>query len=372
MKKRKFGDIGEVSALGFGAMRMPKTKKGQVDVPEATRMIRHAIDQGVNYVDTAYFYHDGESERVVGQALQEGYRDRVYLATKLPLHMVKTPEDYDRILNDQLSKLQTDHVDFYMFHGVRGHSLEQINRLGLFDKMLAAKAEGRVRHIGFSFHDDHAGFLKLVDGWDQWEFCQIQYNYMDTENQAGTKGLEYAAAKGIPVIVMEPVLGGKLATAPNSVRALFEDHPVKKPPVRWALDFVWNRPEVSLLLSGMSTMAQLEENIAYAREAQANSLTPADFALLEKVKDEYRNLRPVPCTDCKYCMPCPSKVNIPANFNIYNDTFAFGVEASRGGYQWIQNERAELCVGCKQCEEKCPQQIQIAALMPKVHARLKA
>ncbi|MDR1532259.1 MAG: aldo/keto reductase [Clostridiales bacterium] len=369
MKMRKFGSIAEVSALGFGAMRLP-TQGNAVDEAEAVKMIRYAIDNGVNYVDTAYRYHDGESELTVGKALKDGYRSKTFLATKLPVWIVKTTEDYDEILNDQLKRLQTDYIDFYLFHSIGGKTLDNLFRLELFDKMLQAKAAGKIRHIGFSFHDDYDAFVKIIDSWDKWEFCQVQYNYMDTKNQAETRGLEYAASKGIPVIVMEPVLGGKLANAPESVQKMFDSHKVKRAPVQWALDFVWNRPEVSLLLSGMSNMQQLKENLEYADKAEQNVFTEEDFALLEIVKDEYKRLRPVPCTDCKYCLPCPKKVNIPANFRIYNDTFAFGLEASRGGYFWIKSESAQLCVGCKQCEAKCPQKIEISSLMPKVHERL--
>ncbi|GHV93881.1 aldo/keto reductase [Spirochaetia bacterium] len=371
MKTRKFGNIFDVSVLGFGAMRMP-VSGGHVDENEAIKMIRYAIDHSVNYIDTAYFYHNGESEEIVGKALLDGYRSKTMLATKLPLMgNVKCREDFDRLLEGQLKKLRTDHIDFYLLHSVNKNTWNDvILKLNLLDKMETAKKDGKIGHIGFSFHDDHDTFIKIIDAYDKWEFCQIQYNYMDTDNQAGTSGLEYAGSKGIPVIVMEPVLGGKLANTPPSVQQIFDQYHTKRTAIEWALNFVWSRREVPMLLSGMSSMEQLKENLRYAENAQYNALTDEDMAMLARVKEAYGKLRPVPCTECKYCMPCPSGVDIPANFSIYNDTFAFGLEASKGGYMWIRGQQADLCTSCGQCESKCPQKIGISALMPKVHERL--
>ncbi|MDR3238704.1 MAG: aldo/keto reductase [Clostridiales bacterium] len=372
MKTRKFGNIFDVSVLGFGAMRMP-TAGGAVDEREAVKLIRYAIDSGVNYVDTAFFYHKGESEKIVGRALKDGYRHKTMLATKLPLlGQIRTREDYDKTLDTQLAKLQTDHIDFYLLHGLNKRNWnDTVLKLDLIGKMESAKKAGKVKHFGFSFHDDHETFIKIVDSYDQWEFCQIQYNYIDTENQAGVQGLRYAASKGIPVIVMEPVLGGKIAAVPEKVREIFDSHPIQRSPVEWAFRFVWNHEEVITVLSGMSSMAQLEENLQYAENAQAGLLTEEDLAMLERVKTEYQKLRPVPCTACGYCLPCPNGVNIPENFRVYNDTFSYDMESSKGGYAWIPGGKAESCVSCGECDAKCPQKINISELMPKVHARLK-
>ncbi len=371
MKTRRFGDIFDVSVLGFGAMRLP-TIGNTVDESEAIKMMRYAIDNGVNYLDTAYFYHNGESERVVGNALKDGYRNKTKIATKLPMFgNVTCADDFDALLDTQLKRLQVDHIDFYLFHSINKNSWNNvILKFDLFDKMEIAKKAGKIGHVGFSFHDEYAVFEKVIDGYDKWEFCQLQYNYMDTEYQAGTKGVEYAAKKGIPVIDMEPVLGGKLANTPPDIKKIFDSYHIKKTPIQWALDFVWNRSEIPMLLSGMSDMDQLKENIRYARDAEIGCLSSEDMELLERVKAEYKKMRPVSCTSCRYCMPCPAGVNIPANFDIYNDSYAYGLEVSKGGYFWIRKEGAELCTSCGQCEPKCPQGIEISSLMPKVYERL--
>jgi len=260
MQYRKSGNLEwKLSALGFGCMRLP-TKDGQRLSPnivedEAIRMIRHAIDSGVNYVDTAYPYHSGQSEIVLGKALLNDYREKVNLATKLPVWMVESPDDFDRLLGEQLQKLQTNHIDFYLFHALnksRWHDI--VLKHKLLDKAAAAKADGRIRYIGFSFHDDYESFEEIVNGTDLWDFCQIQYNYMDTENQAGTRGLKLAASKGLAVVVMEPLLGGRLVDPPKDVREAMEAFHVKRTPAEWALQWLWDHPEVSVVLSGMSTM----------------------------------------------------------------------------------------------------------------------
>ncbi|NTV89382.1 MAG: aldo/keto reductase [Clostridiales bacterium] len=379
MKYRKFGSLDwDVSVLGFGCMRLP-TKIGQggpeIDETEAVRMIRHAIDNGVNYIDTAYFYHQGQSEILVGKALQEGYRDKVKLATKLPMFLVNETADYDKYLNEQLQKLQTDHIDFYLFHGIDKECwVDKVLKLGLLEKAEAARRDGRIRHIGFSFHGDHEDFMYILDGYDKWEFCQIQYNYMDIENQAGLAGLKHAASKGIAVVVMEPLLGGKLASAPAVVAEVFNGAETQRTPAEWAFHWVWSQSEVSVVLSGMSSMEQVEQNLVTADESSVGKMTEADLEMIEKVRAIYKGRAGIPCTACGYCQPCPSGVDIPEMFKLYNEGEIYD---SFGTSKFVYNTfipekiRASNCTQCAVCEEKCPQGIKISEWIPKVHEKLK-
>ena len=380
MHYRSFGKLDwKSSALGFGCMRFPATDGPQshganIDEPEAIRMLRHAIDSGVNYIDTAYPYHAGNSEIVVGKALRDGYREKVRLATKLPPWMVQAPTDFDRILNEQLVKLQTDHIDFYLLHAlgkatwtniVLGHDL-----LGQAERALA---DGRIRHLGFSFHDDFAAFEEIVNGSDLWSFCQIQYNYMDTENQAGTRGLKLAAEKGLAVVVMEPLLGGRLADPPPAICETIARDPGQRKPAQLAFEWLWDQPEVSVVLSGMSTMNQVIENLEFADSACVGKFGESDHALIANIRKLYEARTTIPCTHCGYCMPCPNEVNIPVNFDIFNFAHTFEDQAgARIRYQMglKENQRASACIHCGTCEELCPQHIPIAEWMPKVDALL--
>jgi len=379
MQYRKLGKLDkQVSILGFGAMRLPVEKNGSVDENEAIRMIRYALDNGINYLDTAYMYHDGASEVVVGKALSDGYRDKVMLATKSPLWSVHTPDDFDRFLSEQLERLKTDRIDFYLFHGIDRRSWEKMKELNLFEKAEKARQKGLISHIGFSFHDDCETFKKVIDGYDKWEFCQIQYNYMDTEKQAGTEGFEYAASKGIGIVIMEPLLGGRLSNPPEEIRSLLDGRR-KEWSISdwsasdWALQWIWNRKEVSVVLSGMSTMEQLKENIRSVGFAKAQSFGANDLALIAEVRAKFNDRTAIPCTRCGYCMDCPNGVNIPRNFEIYNDAVIFNdAKGARFGYEKFFNsaERADKCTQCLVCEDKCPQKIPISSWMPKVHASL--
>ena len=288
-----------VSVLGFGAMRLPhRGKDTDVDEAAAVEMIRWAIDQGVNYVDTAYVYHGGNGEGVVGRALDGGYRDRVYLATKLPIWSVQKREDCDRFFDEQLARLQTDHIDFYLLHCLQKKSWPAMRDLGVLEWAERQQAAGRIRHFGFSFHDSYEALVEIVDAYD-WSFCQIQYNFVNEEVQAGTKGLRYAAAKGLGVIVMEPLFGGTLANPPPPVRKIWDAAGPQVNPVDLALRWVWNQPEVSLALSGMSTLEQVRQNIAIAGRAGVGTLTPAELDLLARVRDEYQRLSPIACTQVR-------------------------------------------------------------------------
>jgi predicted aldo/keto reductase-like oxidoreductase len=372
MKYRRFGRLDwKTSALGFGCMRLPTIggESANIDEPEATRMLHYAIDRGLNYVDTAYPYHSGNSEHFVGRALQGGYRDKVKLATKLPCWLVEAPGDFDKYLNEQLEKLQTDHIDFYLLHSLGEKNWHKMRDLDVLEWSERAIADGRIGHIGFSFHDKYEVFQEIVDAYERWTFCQIQYNYMDIENQAGTKGLQYAASKGMAVVIMEPLLGGKLVDPPDPIQVIWEAAPVKRQAADWALQWLWNQPEVSVVLSGMSAMQHVEENVASADRSGVNVLTGEELALFDHVRARYDELCPIPCTKCGYCMPCPNGVDIPRNFAVYNEGMMYDKpDAARGGYKWISEEaRASACIQCRECEDKCPQSIPISEYMPVVH-----
>ncbi|HMA53290.1 MAG TPA: aldo/keto reductase [Acidobacteriota bacterium] len=379
MRYRRSGKLGrDVSALGFGCMRLP-TRDGipqseAIDESETIRMIRHAVDQGVNYIDTAYPYHNGRSEVVTGKALQDGYRAKVMLATKSPVWQIAKPSDFDTYLDEQLGRLGTDHIDVYLFHALGAERWETIVlRHGLLERAEAAVKDGRIGHIGFSFHDKADVFKRIVDGYGGWDMCQIQYNYMDTANQAGTQGLQYAASKDIAVVVMEPLLGGRLAAPPPAVADIFRSSARGWSPAEWALQWIWDQSEVSTALSGMKAMAEVEENLRAAGRSGTGSLGAGDFKLFERAGKILRERAPIPCTQCGYCRPCPSGVNIPRNFELYNDCVIYDDPAiPRVVYARFmpEGERAGACTGCRTCEEKCPQRIAISECLPEVHAVL--
>jgi hypothetical protein len=341
-----------------------------IDEAEALRMVRHAIDNGVNYLDTAYPYHGGQSEVVVGKALGDGYREKVKLATKLPVWMVESAADFDRLLNEQLQKLQTDHIDFYLLHALnRGRWREIVLKHDLLTRAQAALDDGRIRHLGFSFHDDYESFEEIVNGSDLWSFCQIQLNYMDIENQAGVRGLKLAAAKGLAVVVMEPLMGGRLADPPKDIRAAMRGFPLQRPPAEWALQWLWDQPEVSVVLSGMSTMEQVKENLCFADRSRVGAFSEAEQALVAEAREKYRARQVIPCSKCGYCMPCPGGLNIPANFEYFNFAHLYDhVADARYKYKAFltEAERSVSCLGCGICEEACPQRIAISEWMPKI------
>jgi len=373
MQYRKFGRLDwQGSALGFGCMRLPLTDKANsasIDEAEATRMVRHAIEHGVTYLDSAYGYHGGESERFVGRVLKDGYRDKVKLATKLPTWLVKAAEDFDRYLDEQLGKLQTDHIDFYLLHGLNSKRWPVMVEANVIASAQKAIADGRIRRLGFSFHDNLDAFKQIVDA-HTWDFCQIQYNYMDINNQAGTKGLQYAASKGLGVVIMEPLLGGRLVNPPKPVQAVWDTATTQRKSADWALQWVWNQPEVSVVLSGMSTLQQVQENLASAGASRIGALSEAELDLIGKARAKYEELCPIPCTACEYCLPCPNGVNIPRVFKIYNQGAMYedAAGARREYTMWTpEAERANKCKDCNECEEKCPQTIPISEWMPRVH-----
>jgi uncharacterized protein len=376
MKYRKFGSLDwEASLLGFGAMRFPVIDgdSSKIDEEKATAMIRHAIDNGVNYVDTAYPYHGGNSEPVVGRILQDGYREKVRLATKMPSWLIKEAADFDRYLDEQLERLQTDTIDFYLLHALSAGHWPPLRDNDVFKWAEKALSDGRIQHLGFSFHDKYELFEELIDATDLWTFCQIQYNYMDIEEQAGTKGLKYAASKGLAVVIMEGLLGGRLAKAPASVQKIWDSTPVERKPVDWALRWLWDQPEVSLVLSGMTEMSQLEENLVIADSAEIGCLTVEDHARIAMVTEEYRRLSPIPCTKCEYCLPCPEGVDIPGNIDVFNNGVMYESFKEMGQiYTLYVNDdaKADNCIACRECEDKCPQSIPISEWMPYIHSTL--
>ena len=373
MKYRKFGSMDEhVSALGFGTMRLPvKGSEKDVDEPAAIEMIRHAIDNGVNYVDSAWPYHDGQSEMVTGKALRDGYRRKVRLATKLPVWEVESIEDCDRIFCEQLRRLQDEHIDYYLLHCLSRDRWAKMQRLGVMKWIDGLKADGRIGRTGFSFHDSFDAFQEIVDAYD-WPICQIQYNYVCEDVQAGTEGLKYAAARGLAVAIMEPLFGGTLADPPDEVRAIWRE--AGADPVDMALQWLWSKPEVSIVLSGMSTLEQVRRNVASACRCGVGCLSEEDLDLIARVQAKYRELSPIPCTKCGYCMPCPNGVDIPRNLELYNNSAVLkgsSLVLCRNLYNLLpEAERAGACRQCRECEEKCPQKIEISRQMPGVHEAL--
>jgi len=378
MQYREFGKTGvQVSALGFGCMRLPVKGGGNsgrdVDMDEATRMIRYAIDNGVNYIDTAYPYHNGISEVAVSRALKDGYRQKVVVADKSPVFLINKAEDFDRFLDEQLRRLDDEHIDFYLLHSLSGETWRNVvMRFGLLEKAERAKQAGKIGHIGFSFHDNFDAFEMILNEYDGFEFGQIQLNYLDVAKQAGLKGLARLREKGLGVAIMEPLMGGKLAALPDKVRAIFEQSGSAKTPVQWALDYLWDMDAVSVVLSGMSTMRQVEENVAYANAFASGAMTNADRQVITEAKEQYEKMIAVPCTGCGYCMPCPFGVGIPDNFSAYNDLAAYDDPAvGEKGYQIMltwqgRKAAADSCKGCRSCEAKCPQKIEISRVMPRV------
>ncbi len=377
MKYRKFGTLDwKASALGFGAMRLPVTGEKSapmgpnIDEPEAVKMIRYAIDKGVNYIDTAYPYHGGKSEIVVGNALKDGYRQKVKLATKMPSWFMNKFEDFDKYLNEQLGKLQTDHIDFYLLHSMNKMLWPKIRDLDVFKWAQGAIADGRISHLGFSFHDDLNLFKEIVDTYDNWTFCQIQYNYMDIEYQAGTEGLKYASDKGLAVVIMEPLRGGALSKEPPpAVKKILSDASIQRSSADLALQWIWSQPEVSVVLSGMTAMNHVIENVASAENSGAGTMTEEELSAIDKIREEYRKLSPIPCTNCGYCMPCPNGVDIPHAFTQYNDAFIYD-DPQTARFRYRQNPKknwGDNCIECLECEEKCPQEIKISEWLQKVH-----
>ena len=364
MKYRTFGKLGiQGSAFGLGCMRFNGAASGDsvIDEQKAVSLIRRAIDGGVTYLDTAYVYLDKTSEIVLGKALQDGYRDKVTIATKMPAEAVKNRADMEALLADELTKLQTDHIDFYLMHGIDKEKWEYFKSIGAPEFFEEMKQAGKIRYKCFSFHGPYEDFEYIIKDND-WDMVQIQYNYMDVDNQAGTKGLELAGSLGIPVVIMEGLLGGRLANAPDNVQALYDAFPVKRSPVEWAFRWLCNRPEIATVLSGCNEEAQIDDNLRIFDTVEPGIMTPDELKLMDDVRNAYNSRTKIGCTGCRYCMPCPNGVNIPGIFSAWNNVSLYNADPKQ---DWNMNmilqngETADKCVQCGACEAACPQHLPI-------------
>ena len=364
MKKRVMGKLGiSSSAFGLGCMRFngPASGDSAIDEQKAVSLIRRAIDGGVTYLDTAYVYLDKTSEIVLGKALLDGYRERVTVATKMPAEAVHNREEMETLLDTELKKLQTDHIDFYLMHGINREKWEYFKSIGapeFFDDM---KKAGKIRYKCFSFHGPYDQFEYILNDND-WDMVQIQYNFMDINNQAGTRGLELAGSKGIPVVIMEGLLGGRLAKAPQNVQALYDAFPVKRSAVEWAFRWLCNHPAVSVVLSGCNEPEQIDENLRIFDTVEAGIMTPDELKLMDDVRSAYISRTKIGCTGCRYCMPCPNGVNIPGIFSSWNNVSLYDTDPKDSwelGFILKNGAGADKCVGCGACEAACPQHLNI-------------
>lgn len=367
MQKRKFKKINlETSLLGLGCMRLPSNEDGSVDEETAIKLIRKAIDNGINYVDTAFTYHGGKSEKILGKALADGYRDKIILADKMPAWVAKDEESMKSIFYKQLERLNTDHIDMYLIHNVTRGIWKRAKKVNVMPFLEEMKAAGKIKHIGFSFHDTYDFFEEMLDEYP-WDFCQIQLNYMDKNHQAGYKGLKLASEKGLGVVIMEPLKGGRLTDAiPPSIQTIFNKFGIKRSPTEWAFKWLANMPELTVMLSGMSSLSQLEENIKIFNDESLNELSDRESNLINDISDEYNSLIKYSCTGCNYCMPCPSRLEIPRILRYLNDWEVYEQNPStKLEYTtWIApGTHASDCIGCKECESKCPQGLPISIAM---------
>ena len=375
-KNSKNDDL--LSILGFGCMRLPKNGNS-IDEVESEKMILSAIENGVNYFDTAYIYQNGKSETVLGKILAQGYRDKVNIATKIPPFLVKKTTDFDKIFSIQLERLQTDHIDYYLIHMLMDlQTWNRLKALGVIEWIQEKKRTGQIRNIGFSFHGTKSEFVSIIDAYD-WDFCQIQYNFIDENNQAGKSGLLHAASLGIPVIVMEPLRGGKIVFGlPKEIDELWKQMKPARSVAEWALRWVWNHPQVNVVLSGMSTQEQVADNIRIASDAQANSLSEKELSVFDTAREIIRAKTKVNCTACGYCMPCPQGVDIPACFAAYNDKY-LNHKGFSSKLTYLQNTGAmsnhpayaSKCVQCRMCEAHCPQRIVISERLKEVKSEME-
>lgn len=369
MERRKMEKLGiETSLLGFGCMRFPLTKEGKVWEEEAERMLDKAIAEGVNYIDTAYPYHNGESELVVGRILKKYDRNSFYLATKLPVWLVNDVTDVDKYLNEQLAKLQTDHIDFYLMHAMNKGRFDAMLKIGCMKRLEELKAEGKIKYLGFSFHDSYEVFEEILNYRD-WDFAQIQLNYMDTQEQAGIKGYQLAESKGIPLVIMEPVKGGSLAAFSDEIMEKFRSIDANASAASFALRFVGSFPGVKVILSGMSTMEQVEDNLKTF--VNFKPLSEKEKAVIEEITVTLKGRIQNGCTGCRYCMPCPAGVDIPGCFSAWNN---YHVYQNYNIVKWKWEEelgdehQAKNCIKCGKCEKVCPQKLSIRQDLEKVQA----
>ena len=371
MEKRKLEKLGiETSLLGFGCMRFPVTADGMINEPEAEKMLDLAIKSGVNYIDTAYPYHSGLSEPFVGRVLEKYDRNSFYLATKLPVWLVNGPEDIDRIFAEQLQRLRTDHIDFYLMHALDRERWEKMLEIGCVERLEELKARGKIRYLGFSFHDSYEVFEEILN-YREWDFCQIQLNYMDANEQAGLKGYELTARKNIPLVVMEPVKGGSLASFAEDITEKFNRARPQASAASFALRWVGTLPNVKVILSGMSTMEQLEDNLHTFQAFEP--LSEQEKQTIDEIVTILNSRVQNGCTGCRYCMPCPAGVNIPGCFKAWNTYHMYqNYNMVKGAWEREIGEahQAKNCIKCGKCEQQCPQKISIREDLEKVQADL--
>lgn len=371
MEKRKMERLkAETSLLGFGCMRFPVTQDGKINEPEAEKMLDKAIAAGVNYIDTAYPYHNGESEPFVGKALKKYDRDSFYLATKLPCWLVNTLEDVDRLFQEQLTRLQTEYIDFYLMHALNKERFQAMVKLGCVERLEQLQAEGKIKHLGFSFHDSYEVFKEIINYRD-WDFCQIQLNYMDTEDGPGMRGYELAEKKGVPLIIMEPIKGGSLACFADDITGMFRKLDEDASIASFALRWVGTLPNVKVILSGMSAMEQVEDNLKTFESFKP--LSAAEVTAVEDIVSLINSRVQNGCTGCRYCMPCPAGVDIPANFrvwNIYHMYQNYGIVGRQWEKEIGESKQAKNCIKCGKCERACPQKLSIRQDLEKVQADL--
>lgn len=364
-------DKDKVSIIGFGCMRLPmmKGEDGKIDELEAMKQIRYSIDHGLNYIDTAWPYHGGQSETFVAKVLKDGYREKVLLADKLPSWLIKSREDMDVFLDKQLKKCETEYFDMYLLHALNKNSWANLVENNVFDFIEKALASGKIRNIGFSFHDEFEVFEEIVNSYN-WDFCQIQLNFYDEAYQAGVKGLKLAASKGMDVVIMEPLRGGRLATnVPDRVTEIYKETGFKHTAAGWALRYLWNYPEIKVILSGMNNMDHIKDNLNEASNALPNMLTEKEKDAIKSVNAFYKSKIQVDCTSCRYCMPCPHGINIPRNFEMYNNAHVFNNKKlfTEYYYNFLKpDELAEVCLQCGECLPKCPQHINIISELENV------
>lgn len=371
MEKRKLEKLGvETSLLGFGCMRFPVTPEGKIDENLAEQMLDKAIAAGVNYIDTAYPYHNGESEPFVGKALKKYDRNSLYLATKLPLWFVHSVADAERIFQEQLERLQTGYIDFYLMHAVNKSRWDEMLKLGVVDYLEQLKKEGKIRYLGFSFHDSYQVFEEVLNYRD-WDFCQIQFNYMDEDEQAGMKGYKLAEEKQVPLVIMEPIKGGTLATFGEDLTARFRALDPEASTASYALRWVGSLPGVKVILSGMSTMEQVEDNLKTFGDFKA--LSEKEYETIDEVVKTLKSRVQNGCTGCRYCMPCPAGVNIPGNFKLWNTYHTYqNYNVVKWSWEEEMGETAQAknCISCGKCEKVCPQKISIREDLKKVQEDL--
>ena len=366
----KFRTGQEISLLGLGVMRLPMDEEGNVDEDHGIRLIRHAVDHGVNYIDTGYTYHGGESEKIIGKALKDGYRDKVIIADKLPMWMIETKEDVERIFEDQFVRLGVDYIDMYLLHNIVPDAWETVKKLDILSFLDDMKRQGRIGHIGFSFHGDYGLFTEVIDAYP-WEYCQIQLNYLDKDEQATVKGLEYARERGIDVIIMEPLKGGRVTDkVPTAVQNIWDKAvkdgiaPPDRTPAQWAFKWVASQPGVSLILSGMSSFEQLDENIDVFSREDLRHLSEEEQRVIDQVAAIYNGTIKYQCTSCRYCLPCPAEIEIPEVIGFVNNWITFNkVPSTKTEYIFDFDAHGSDCIKCGHCVEHCPQGMPVIDIM---------